>query len=68
MLFQHIAIGTGERMAAAQVKEFLLRKITHHINNPDSVSPKELRSGAERLLSDEGFRVICGLLERGDYV
>jgi hypothetical protein len=29
--FQTFAIGTGERMAAALVKEFLLRKLTHNI-------------------------------------
>ncbi len=33
--FQNFAIGTGERMAAALVREFLLRKLTHNIANPE---------------------------------
>jgi hypothetical protein len=33
--FQNFGIGTGERMAAALVREFLLRKLTHNIAKPE---------------------------------
>ena len=33
--FESFAIGTGERMAAALVREFLLRKLTRNISHPE---------------------------------
>ena len=38
--FQSFAIGTGERIVAALVREFLLPKLTHHISNPGNVASR----------------------------
>jgi hypothetical protein len=40
MTFENFAIATGERMAAALVKEFLLPKITHNISRPNVSNSK----------------------------